>query len=217
MALFWLIAGSAVALSLLVTQAAGERTLLLHVGSTNPLLAQIERDLGHVVPTDPIGHDGQFITLLREGRRDDRPVVVARPTTGGGRLVPRLVDTVGVVKRVGNTEFAGSSTAGNLGIPFVGFMQGIRAWVTSEREAIEILPAILVMSALAAAIVAVVLRRGVTRYLLVPWLVLAMCSTLAVWGKPNNPARVFTILWPLGVLNLARAAAGRRGATTEKA
>ena len=69
----------------------------------------------------------------------------------------------------------------------------------------------LVVSALAAAIVAVVLRRGVTRYLLVPWLVLAMCSTLAVWGKPNNPARVFTILWPLGALGLARAVADRRG------
>ena len=345
-----MIAGSAVALSLLVTQAAGERTLLLHVGSTNPLLAQIERDLGHVVPTDPIGHDGQFNYLIARDPfgRGSTPAAIATFDSNGPRyryrriLLPLLAGAVGrlsgpwtltaliVLTALGiglstaatadlafqwdvkggatiaamlngsvfiasglltseplalglaltgtalflrgrhtaaamalaaaaltketyalvalalaawswrgrrraaaswclaslmplvlwsawvTAEFTGSSTAGNLGIPFVGFMQGIRTWVTSEREAIEILPAILVMSAFAAAIVAVVLRRGVIRYLLVPWLVLAMCSTLAVWGKPNNPARVFTILWPLGVLNLARAA-GRRGATTEKA
>ena len=114
-----------------------------------------------------------------------------------GALLPVALWSAWVTAR-----FPGSSTAGNVGVPFVGFLQAIGAWVTSEQEAIEILPAILVISALAIAIAAVARRGGVTRYLIVPWLVLAMCSTLAVWGKANNPARIFTILWPLAVLSL---------------
>ena len=334
-ALFWLTTGTAVGLSLLITQAAGKPQLLLRVGSRNPLLAQIERELGHV-STDPIGHDGQFNYLIARDPfgRGSTPAAISAFDGNGPRyryrriLLPLIAGGVGefsgawtlpalialtalgiglatlatadlayqwsvnsgvaiaamanasvfiasglltsepfalglaltgialmlrqqrafgamALAAAGLTKetyalvplalaawswqhqsprsaawcvasliplalwsawvtahFAGSSTAGNIGIPFVGFLQGIRMWVTSEQEAIELFPAVLVLSALAIAIAAAVLRGGVTRYLLVPWLVLAMCSTLTVWGKANNPARVFTILWPLGLLSL---------------
>jgi hypothetical protein len=341
-ALFWLFVGSVVALSLLVTQAAGDRTRLLHIGSTNPLLPQIERDLGHVVTTDAIGHDGQFNYLIARDPFGGRstPAALSVFDTNGPRyryrriLLPLIAGGIGQFSGVwtvtllialtalgiglatvatadlafqwnvksgtafaammnasafiasglltsepfalglaltgialflrgrrtfaavafaaaGLTKetyalvplafaawswrnqkatsaalcvasllplvlwsawvtarFTGSSTGGNVGIPFVGFAQAIPIWITSEHETIEMLPAVLVMSALVIALAAVVLRSGVTRYLLVPWLVLAMCSTLDVWGKANNPARVFAILWPLGVLSVGLHAGG---------
>jgi hypothetical protein len=343
-ALFWLTTGSAVALSLLITQAAGEPTLLLHVGSRNPLLAQIERELGHVMTTDPVGHDGQFNYLIARDplgrgataaaisaidpngpryryRRILLPLIaggvgqfsgawtlaalialtalgiglatvatadlayqwsvssgaaIAAMVNGSAFIASGLLTSepfalglaltgvalflrqqrslgaialaaAGLTKETYalvplalaawswrnqrptsaawcvasliplalwsawlSARFAGSITAGNVGIPLVGFLQGIRIWVTSEQEAIEIFPAVLVISALAIAIAAAVLRGGVTRYLLVPWLVLAMCATLTVWGKANNAARVFTILWPLGLLSLWMPAATYR-------
>lgn len=341
-ALFWLIAGTAVALSLLVTQAAGERTRLLHVGSNNPLLPQIERDLGHVVLTDAIGHDGQFNYLIARdpfGRGLTSAALLAFDSNGpryryrrillpliaggvgqlsgawtltalialtalgiglatvatadlsfqwnvksGAAIAAMLNGSIFIASGLLTTEpfalglaltgvalflrqrrilgaaalaaagltketyalvplalavwswrnqrrasaalcvaalvplalwsawvtarFPGSSTAGNVGIPLLGFLQAIRAWIISEQERIEIFPAALVISALAAAITASVRRSGVIRYLLVPWLLLAMCATLAVWGKANNPARVFTILWPLGVMSLGMRAPG---------
>ena len=341
-ALFWLIVGSAVALSLLAAQAAGDWTRLLHVGSTNPLLSEIERDLGHVIPSDAVGHDGQFNYLIARDPfgRGTTPAALSVFDSNGPRyryrriLLPLIAGGVGhfsgawtltaliALTALGiglatvatgdlafqwavkngtafaamanvsaliasglltseplalglalsgitlflrgrhlfgavafaaaaltketyalvpialaawswrnhkatppllclaslmplllwgawvTTRFTGSSTAGNLGIPFVGFLQAIPIWITSEHEAIEMLPAVLVLSALTMAIAAVVLRNGLTRYLLVPWLVLALCSTLDVWGKANNPARVFAILWPLGVLSLGMRARG---------
>jgi hypothetical protein len=102
-ALFWLTAGTAVALSLLVTQAAGERTRLLHVGSTNPLLTQIQRDLGPVVTTDRVGHDGQFNYLIARDPfgRGSTPAALSTFDSNGPRyryrriLLPLIAGGVG--------------------------------------------------------------------------------------------------------------------------
>jgi hypothetical protein len=335
-ALFWLTTATAAALSVLLTLAGGEPTRLLQVGSANPLVPQMRRDLGHVVTSqDAIGHDGQYnyfmardplgtgliTTAMTNGPRYryrrillpllaggfgqfsarwtlaalyaltafgiglataatadlafqwhvPRRAALAAMVNGGafigsvlltsepfalglaltglalflrGRqvtgavtlaaatltketyaLVPlalaawswrnqRMTSTTwGLASLIPlalwsawiTTRFPGSSTAGNIGIPLVGVVQGIHAWITVETQTIESFLSILVIASLIGAVTVIVRRQGVIRYLLVPWLVLAMCSTLMVWGKANNLVRAFAILWPLAVLGLAAA------------
>jgi hypothetical protein len=305
---------TAVALSLLVTQAAGERTRLLHVGSTNPLLTQIERDLGHVVTTDRVGHDGQFNYLIARDPfgRGTTPAALSTFDSNGPRyryrriLLPLIAGGVGQfsgactltalialtalgigLATVATADLAfqwnvksgaafaamlnGSAFIASglltsepfaLGLSLIGvalFLRqrthirsgGARGSSAHEREICACaararrlvvaksetevgrdLPRLAHSAGVVErvgsgqvsrkqhrwqrGIAAAILRGGVTRYLLVPWLVLAMCTTLAVWGLANNPARILAILWPLAVLSLCMRAGASPPLSTQK-
>jgi hypothetical protein len=92
----------------------------------------------------------------------------------------------------------------NVGVPLVGIFEAMSTWVRQERNPVELFLAALVgLTFLTAAVMLAVGRISVLRWLIAPWLVLGCVSTLEVWGKPNNAARVFAILWPLTVLVLS--------------
>ena len=98
----------------------------------------------------------------------------------------------------------GAGGDGNLGVPFKGLVQAIPHWM-NERFPPEIVLAVFVLLTFTGA--AICLARSPRRlfqYLIAPWLVLGLCSTLLVWGKPHNAARSFAILWPLVVLSIWR-------------
>ena len=93
----------------------------------------------------------------------------------------------------------------NLGLPFAGLIQAIPHWIRYERFPPEIVLAIFALLTFAgtAVCIARTWRQALT-YLMAPWFVLGLCSTILVWGKPHNAARSFAILWPLMVLQVAK-------------
>ena len=92
----------------------------------------------------------------------------------------------------------------NVGMPLVGLVEAISTWVRQERNPVELsLAALVVVTFVAATVMLAVGRTSVLRWLIAPWVALGCVSTLEVWGKPNNAARVFAILWPLSVLLLS--------------
>ena len=94
--------------------------------------------------------------------------------------------------------------AGNIGVPFLGMIEGFGTWMRAEREITEVVLALFAGAAFLLAVIAVALRpHDPLWYAMTPWVLLAICSTLLVWGKPNNAARAFAILWPLAILQLA--------------
>ena len=97
-----------------------------------------------------------------------------------------------------------ATAVANVGVPLVGIFEAISTWVRQERNPVELFLAALVgLTFVAATVMLAVGRTSVLRWLVAPWLALGCVSTLEVWGKPNNAARVFTILWPLSVLLLS--------------
>ncbi len=62
--LFWFVVGSALASAVMSSYASRNWPSLLHAGSRNPLLAQMELELGAVASSDPTGHDGQLYYLI---------------------------------------------------------------------------------------------------------------------------------------------------------
>jgi hypothetical protein len=98
----------------------------------------------------------------------------------------------------------------NLGLPFAGLIQAIPHWIRHERFPPEIVLAVFgVLTFAGTAVCLARAWRAPSAYLLWPWFVLGLCSTILVWGKPHNAARSFAILWPLMVLQLARSPATR--------
>jgi hypothetical protein len=63
-ALFWVSAGFVLTLAMLHTFSGGRWAWLLSVGSSNPLLEQIELELGPVGSRDRLGHDGQLVYMI---------------------------------------------------------------------------------------------------------------------------------------------------------
>jgi hypothetical protein len=61
---FWFSVGLLLGAFAIAAQGAPNVASLLRVGSMNPLIAQIERDLGPVHPRDETGHDGQLFYLI---------------------------------------------------------------------------------------------------------------------------------------------------------
>jgi hypothetical protein len=333
---FWFVAGVVLAVTMM-SNAASAWPSLLHVGSTNPLLHRIERDLGQLSLGDPIGHDGQLYYLIardplgREGTPDAvaqfdpngaryryrrilfpllaggfgqfngratlaamilflamamglatiaiadlsfhlkvRPGAVLWSMLNAGALVSLLLltaDTLALAlaligisltlraqTRWAVVAFALAALtkevyllvpwslaahawterrrtdaatlailpvlplgawsgwllmslpspavpAANIGVPFVGLLQAVLVWVRSERNPVEIVLAVFATITFAGSLVMLAIGRvSVLRWVVAPWVVLACFSTLKVWGKPNNAARVFAILWPLVVL-----------------
>lgn len=76
-ALFWGAIGGALAVSALVVQGAPNMASVLRVGASNPLRMQIERELGPIDVTDPIGHDGQLYYLVARDPFASGPTVEA--------------------------------------------------------------------------------------------------------------------------------------------
>jgi hypothetical protein len=92
----------------------------------------------------------------------------------------------------------------NIGVPLIGLFEAVSFWVRHERIRLELfLATFIALTFIAAGIMLVVGRISVLRWLVAPWVALGCVSTLEVWGKPNNAARVFAILWPLSVLLLS--------------
>jgi hypothetical protein len=101
-----------------------------------------------------------------------------------------------------------ATTVANLGTPFNGFAQAVRYWVGVESNPVEIWLGAVISLTLVASIVA--LRIGPStplRAIVVAWLALGCFATVQVWGKPNNAARVFAMLWPLSILLIGQRAA----------
>jgi hypothetical protein len=61
---FWFSGGLLLGAAAMAAQGAPNAASLLRVGSRNPLIAQIERELGPVHPRDETGHDGQLFFLI---------------------------------------------------------------------------------------------------------------------------------------------------------
>ena len=61
---FWFSIGLLLGLAAMRGQGAPNWASLLRVGSSNPFIGQIQRELGPVHPPDPVGHDGQLFFLI---------------------------------------------------------------------------------------------------------------------------------------------------------
>jgi hypothetical protein len=87
------------------------------------------------------------------------------------------------------------------GLPFAGIIAVIPVWLKYEREFSELVLAsfALLMITMAASML-VAGGSSMLRLIIAPWLAVACCSAFRMWGKPNNAARAFAILWPLSVL-----------------
>ena len=91
----------------------------------------------------------------------------------------------------------------NVGVPLLGLLEAISFWVRQERNPVELFLATFIgLTFITASVMLAVGRVTVLRWLVAPWVALGCFSTLEVWGKPNNAARVFAILWPLSMLLL---------------
>lgn len=94
-----------------------------------------------------------------------------------------------------------ATAAGNLGAPFVGVVQAMPYWLTQEPNRVEQwLAGFMAVTILLSLLALAIGRNGALRAVVAAWLALACFATVQVWGKPNNAARVFVILWPLSVL-----------------
>ena len=136
----WFVAGvivAAVAQASFASKSEDGLAGLLRVGSENPLLEQIEVELGQLHPTDPLGHDGQisylvardpFNRLATAGRMrelDQAPYRYRRilyPMLAGGfGLLPGMATLVGLVMwaalGVGLASGAAADITGRLRLP----------------------------------------------------------------------------------------------------
>ncbi len=76
-ALFWFVIGASLAVGAMRAQNPPNLASLLRVGSTNPLLAQIEQELGPIESPDSVGHDGQIYYLIARDPWATGPTVAA--------------------------------------------------------------------------------------------------------------------------------------------
>lgn len=94
-----------------------------------------------------------------------------------------------------------TTTNGNLGLPLVGFLDGVRFWQAEPDVVLGFLSLLTVIGGLIAAIAT---RSRLVRWSIVPWLGIALISTTVVWGGANNALRAFAPLWFLVVLEAGR-------------
>jgi hypothetical protein len=91
----------------------------------------------------------------------------------------------------------------NLGVPLVGILEATPLWLRESNPVEIFLIASTLTAFLVGALMVVMGRSALLRWLIVPWLALGCLGTVAVWGRPNNAARAFAIVWPLSVLLLS--------------
>jgi hypothetical protein len=93
-------------------------------------------------------------------------------------------------RQVGN----GLSAKDNFAWPLVGLAESFSAWESTG----DLVQAIVALTALVGAlIVVVVTRHRLIAWLTLPWIVVAMVSSVVVWGDGNNAVRAFAPLWLL--------------------
>lgn len=100
-------------------------------------------------------------------------------------------------------RFIGSAldSSGNLSAPLVGIIDSIGMW--PGRDVVDIVWTVVTFGFLAIATVAVVVAPSLWRWLVSPWLVVALLSSPLVWHAGNNSVRVFAPLLVLAVLGIA--------------
>jgi MFS family permease len=84
------------------------------------------------------------------------------------------------------------SAKDNFAWPLVGLIESFSQWETTS----DLVQAIVALLAMAGAlIIVVVTRHRLLGWLTVPWVVVALISSVVVWGDGNNAVRVFAPLW----------------------
>lgn len=103
-------------------------------------------------------------------------------------VVPLLVWVGWLSRHVGN----GLSAKDNFAWPLVGLVESFSAWETTG----DLVQAVVALVALAGGLmVVVVTRHRLIAWLTVPWIVVALISSVVVWRDGNNAVRVFAPLW----------------------
>jgi len=86
----------------------------------------------------------------------------------------------------------GLSTKANFSGPLVGLVESFSEWESPG----DLAQATVALAALVGAlIVVVVTRHRLIAWLAVPWIVVALVSSVVVWGDGNNAVRAFAPLW----------------------
>ena len=90
--------------------------------------------------------------------------------------------------QVGN----GLSAKDNFSWPLVGLVESFSEWETSG----DLVQAMVALTALVGAMILIVAtRHRLIAWLAFPWIVVALVSSVVVWGDGNNAVRVFAPLW----------------------
>ena len=94
----------------------------------------------------------------------------------------------------------GLSSKGNFSLPLVGLVESISEW----ESAGDLVQAMVAVFALGMALTfAVVTRHRLLAWLILPWVAVALVSSVVVWGDGNNAVRAFAPLWSLAWLTAA--------------
>jgi hypothetical protein len=95
--------------------------------------------------------------------------------------------------QVGN----GLSAKNNFAWPMVGLIESMSEWETTG----DLVQAVVAVVAVAGALIVVLAtRHRLIAWLTIPWVVVALVSSVVVWGDGNNAVRVFAPLWLLAWL-----------------
>ena len=90
--------------------------------------------------------------------------------------------------QVGN----GLSAKNNFSWPLVGMVESFTEWESTG----DLVQAMVALAALVGGLIVVVLiRHRLIAWLTVPWIVVALVSSVVVWGDGNNAVRAFAPLW----------------------
>jgi hypothetical protein len=94
----------------------------------------------------------------------------------------------------------GLSTKHNFSWPGVGLIKALSEWETTG----DLVQALLALGALIAGLAVVwATRHSLIAWLTLPWVAVALVSSVVVWGDGNNAVRAFAPLWLLTWLGLA--------------
>jgi hypothetical protein len=91
-------------------------------------------------------------------------------------------------------------SAGNVVAPFTGIIGALDIWPTMGSRDIFYLVAVAI--AILASVVVIARGTSLWRWLVVPWLLIAILSADLVWNVGNNAIRAFAPLLTLGFLGL---------------
>lgn len=94
----------------------------------------------------------------------------------------------------------GLSPKGNFSWPFVGLIESFSEWETTG-DLVQALVAVLAL--VAATSVVFVVRHRLISWLTIPWILVALVSSVVVWADGNNAVRAFAPLWLLAWLGAA--------------
>lgn len=92
----------------------------------------------------------------------------------------------------------------HFGVPVNGILASAVHWkqLLGHNYVQLLLAGYALVSVVVATAMLVVGRSLALRWVVAPWILVALCSTAAVWKVPGNAARGFSILWPVSMLLL---------------